>query len=256
MEGEYFTWLSHDDLWLQDKIEKQIIFFEVNPDCKICYTDYYVIDSLGNAFQSVEVPWYPRQKAIRELFKYGYIHGCTIMVEKTCFGKVGLFSEQLKYTQDIEMWIRLSKEYELGRVPEKLIKGRRHSQQGSKNNSAHFSEKTSMLEVAFLSFGIDELFPECQTIKEIPKKKAKACNWFGDIMSHYRHQFDLAEKYYKQSIEIDPSWLNNARIHLLRNMIHKNFLNILKNKYIAPFRIFFRFFILHYQKLVKNNPRS
>ncbi|MFA5294483.1 MAG: glycosyltransferase family A protein [Methanoregulaceae archaeon] len=231
MRGKYFAWLSHDDLWLPDKLEKQIHFFEVNSNYKICYSDYFVIDFSGKVLKTVETPWYPRQKAIRELFKSGYINGCTIIVEKTCFDKVGLFSEQLKYTQDNEMWIRLSREYEMGRVPEKLMNQRRHSLQGSKNISPFFSEKTSMLDDAFLSFGIDELFPECQTIREIPKKKAKAYNWFGNSMSHYRHQFDLAEKYYKKSIEIYPSWQNTARIYLLKNMFDKNFSTILKNKY-------------------------
>lgn len=130
------------------------------------------------------------------------------------------------------MWIRLSREFELGRVPEKLIMERRHSQQGSKNISPFFSEKNSMLEDAFLSFDIDELFPECQTIMEIPKKSANAYNWFGNTMSHYRHQFDLAEKYYKKSIDINPSWQNSARIHVLKNRILQNFSTILKNKYI------------------------
>jgi len=233
MRGKYFAWLSHDDLWLPDKLEKQIHFFNVNPNYKICYSDYFVIDSSGKVLKTVETPWYPRQKAIRELFKSGYIQGCTVLVAKTCFDNVGLFSKQLKYTQDNEMWIRLSRVYELGRVPEKLIMERRHSLQGSKNISPFFSEKTSMLEGSFLSFGIDELFPEYQSIQEIPKKKAKAYNWFGNTMSHNRHQFDLAEKYYKKSIEIDPTWQNPARFYLIKNMIYQDLSTILKNKYIS-----------------------
>lgn len=226
MRGKYFAWLSHDDLWLADKLEKQINFLKVNPQYKICYSDFFIIASSGTILKSVNSPWYPRQKAIRELFKTGYIHGSSIIVEKTCFNKVGVFSEQLKYTQDIEMWIRMSRVYELARVPEKLIKGRRHRQQGSNNISAHFSEKSSMFENTFLSFRPDELFPEFQTIMEIPKKKVKAYNWFANIMTHYRHQFDLAEKYYKKSIDIDPSWQNSARIYLLINTLYQNFSTI------------------------------
>ena len=219
MQGEYFAWLSHDDLWLPDKIEKQIHFFDLNPDCKICYTDYFVIDSSGNVLKSVDTPWYPRQKAVRNLFKSGYINGSCIMIEKTCFNKVGYFSEHLKYTQDTEMWIRLSRVYELGKVPEKLTKQRWHCQQTGHNISGFESEIGSMSESSFLSFGIDELFPECQMITEIPPKKAKVYAWFGNIMSHYRRKLDLAQKYYKKSIEIDPSWQNSARIYLLKNRI-------------------------------------
>ena len=90
-----------------------------------------------------------------------------------------------------------------------------------------------MYEDAFLSFGVDELFPECQMIMEIPKKKAKAYTWFGNTMGRYRHQFEVAKKYYNKSIEMDPSWQNSARIHLLKIRVRgfcKNF-----NKYLKVF---------------------
>jgi glycosyltransferase involved in cell wall biosynthesis len=223
MQGKYFTWLSHDDLWLPNKLENQIHFFDLNPDCKVCYTDYLVIDFLGNELNFIDTPWYPRHIAIRELFKSGYINGCTVMIEKTCFEKVGFFSENLKTTQDTEMWIRLSRLYEFRRVPEKLIKERWHSQQGSKKIPTHSTEIISMSEDVFLSFDVDELFPECQYIMSVPKKKAKAYTWFGNTMARYRCQFDVAEKYYKISIKVDPSWHNGARIQLLKNRVRKFF---------------------------------
>jgi hypothetical protein len=221
MEGEYFTWLSHDDLWLQDKIEKQINFFEVNPEYQICYTDYYVIDSKGNITGSVITPWYPRFIAIRELFKTGYINGSSIMIEKTCFDTVGLFSENLIYTQDTEMWIRLSQMFEIGHVPEKLIKERQHLEQGSRLNvPAHLSEINLMSLKTFVSINIDDLLPELKNLA-LPKKKALAYVWFGDNMSKNRCQFDFATKQYKKSLEIDPSWCNIARIQLLQNSIRR-----------------------------------
>jgi hypothetical protein len=89
------------------------------------------------------------------------------------------------------------------------------------------------LEDTFLSFGIDELLPECQTVKGIAKRRVTAYNWFGNSMSNYRHQFDLAEKYYKKSIEIDPTWQNGARIFLLKNRLNRNFSVILNNQHVS-----------------------
>jgi hypothetical protein len=60
-----------------------------------------------------------------------YIGGCTIMVERSCFYIVGLFNEQLKTTQDSEMWLRILSQFDIGRVQEKLVNERHHKRQGS-----------------------------------------------------------------------------------------------------------------------------
>jgi glycosyltransferase involved in cell wall biosynthesis len=251
MHGRYFAWLSHDDLWLPEKLEKQINFLILNPDCKISYTDYYLIGPSGDVFQEIEVPWYPRINAIRELFKAGYIHGSSVVVEKMCLNEVGYFSTELKYTQDTEMWIRLLRKYEIGRIPEKLIKGRRHENQYSKRYQvSHVQELLFMLERTFLSFDVDELFPECKTIEEISKKKARAYTWFGDTMGHY-YQFNLSEKYYRKSIDVYPSWKNIARIHLVKNLGLKNLSILLNHKNMRPIRCYFKLFIFQYQSLIK-----
>ena len=41
MKGEWFAWLSHDDLWLSNKIEMQIHYLQENPGKGIYYSGYY-----------------------------------------------------------------------------------------------------------------------------------------------------------------------------------------------------------------------
>ena len=221
MNGSYFAWLSHDDLWLPDKIEKQIRFFEENPECQISYTDYYVIDLEGIITGTVVTPWYPRQRAKRELFQGGFINGSSIMIKKTCFDSVGLFSENLRYTQDTEMWIRMSRKFEIGHVPEILIKQRMHRDQGSRSNIPVFlSEINSMYLNMFYSMNIDDLLPEFKDLVPV-KKKARALVWFGDNISENRNQFDFAAEQYRKSLEIDPSLSNIARTHAVANWVRK-----------------------------------
>lgn len=213
--SDYVAWLSHDDLFLPDKLQRQIEFLLQNNEFSACYTDYYVIDKLGNIVRSVESPWYPREQAMWVLFGQGYINGSTMLINRSCFKKVGWFSEELRFTQDVEMWIRMLRHFSIGRVPEKLGKLRTHPGQGSVNVEKHNAEKQAMFKKIFLNFTADGLFPVKTT--GAAEKMAHAYEWLGDTMRTYRRFHDFADEQYRQAISIWPSWKNTARIKRVIN---------------------------------------
>ena len=45
--GEYVAVIGHDDIWREDKIEKQITFLEEHPDVGICFTWIEVLGENG-----------------------------------------------------------------------------------------------------------------------------------------------------------------------------------------------------------------
>ncbi len=44
MRGEYFSWLSHDDVYLPRKVEREAAALAARGDDAIAYSDYEVID--------------------------------------------------------------------------------------------------------------------------------------------------------------------------------------------------------------------
>lgn len=232
--GQYIAWLSHDDLFLPNKLERQVDFLKQFPNFKACYTDYYNIDENGAILEEVETLWYPREEAIRMLFRIPYINGSTMLIERLCFDKGGLFSEKLRYTQDTEMWLRILRHFEIGRVPEKLGKWRYHPSQDSRNLKNHKAEAQLMYQHFFQEFGIGGLFPEWKDCVNNPKTIAMAYNWLGDTMSFYQRWYDLADKQYAHAIEVFPSLRNPAR---LRRVINRA-LAVIRPCYRVTRRIF------------------
>lgn len=149
MIGEWFSWLSHDDLYYPTKIEKQIDFirdnhlYEDKLEKHIFFSASENIDSNNNCIRK------PKKKQIIDMYneinkitdnkclilnpiKYCF-NGCSCLIHKQAFDDIGLFDEKLKLVNDVDMWFRLySNEYVVHYIPEILVKGRVHGGQVSR----------------------------------------------------------------------------------------------------------------------------
>jgi len=217
--GKYFGWLSHDDLWLPAKLEKQVDFLKDHPEFKACYTDMYCINEEGKIIRTVKFPWYPRIEAMRNLFQAMYISGCSILIEMDIFETIGVFNEVLKTTQDFEMWMRILNFYEIGHIPEYLIKNRIHpSQVAVRENSLHEKEKRFIYQKLFEEY--KSVLFESQNKDGITAQIIYTPDtWFADIMSKYRGYYSIANKYYMKSIFENLSFKNPANLRIVLNLL-------------------------------------
>lgn len=138
MRGEYFSWLSHDDLYTPDKIEKNIFAIKDGP-IRIVYSDYDSIDEKGNYKGTVSAKKLHRAADYEfGLFPIlnGLVHGCSLLIHKSHFEKYGLFDEELRTTQDYTLWFKMFRGQRLKYIPESLVKGRVHQRQAT-----HTSDK-------------------------------------------------------------------------------------------------------------------
>ena len=212
--GKYVAWLSHDDVFLPSKLACQVNFLQQFPKFKACYTDFYIIDIEGTLIREVETSWYPREQAIRALFGWMYINGSSMLIERSCFDSVGLFSEQFRYAQDAEMWFRMLQHFEVGRVPAKLLQWRYHPAQGSHNEAEARADEQTMYRQVFEQLGIARIFPERAASANDPQTRAWAYMWLGDTMAIRRQWYAFADARYREAVMIWPSWRNPARLKL------------------------------------------
>lgn len=132
MNGDYFSWLSHDDLYLPNKVETEINYLVDNNLVNkkiILYSDYGVIDSASKfLFDRVLDHEMLKEKPEYSLLRAA-INGLTLLIPKQAFKEIDLFNEELRAVQDYELWYRMMDKYRFIHLPEVLVQTRIHPNQ-------------------------------------------------------------------------------------------------------------------------------
>ncbi|HLP36100.1 glycosyltransferase [Lacibacter sp.] len=147
MKGDYFSWLSHDDLYYPAKVEQQVRFLETcnERDRTIVYSNFNFIDENGNYLRDFEIK-HVEPDCFRTYFVMGdLVHGCTLLIPKTCFTESGVFNSSLRTTQDYDLWFRFAAKYRFVHIHDILVQSRLHDEQGTrKMNDAVMKEGNNL----------------------------------------------------------------------------------------------------------------
>lgn len=133
-KGKYICWLSSDDSFYPEKIEKQIIYLK-NSGQKIVSTGYNLVFTNGNIFNREGLDYIQPQRSInidslkQEIKRECNINGSTIMFDREVYEKCGEFDKKFIYCQDWEYWLRmiLKHNYYVGSINEPLGYRREHN---------------------------------------------------------------------------------------------------------------------------------
>jgi len=123
---EFVAFLDADDVWLFEKTEKQLSAFGSLPDVALTFTDALVLSPSGKT-----MPTFMFGKGAREgyvfdvLLRSSFILPSTVMIRRSCFEDVGLFDEGLTCVEDLDLWLRISRKYQVKMVAEPLAVWRR-----------------------------------------------------------------------------------------------------------------------------------
>jgi len=133
MKGEYFSWLSHDDLYVSHKLSRQMsILNEFEGGRKmVVYGPAGAFSSDPGVFRLIPLVGDLSSYVRYFLATDSSLHGCTLLIPKSAFMEFGCFNESLRTTQDYDMWFRIAEGYEFIGTNEILVKARQHEAQGT-----------------------------------------------------------------------------------------------------------------------------
>lgn len=133
MRGDYFSWLSHDDLYVPNKIEAQIKYLKkISNHHRVIFSDCKFIDGSGLDIGEVKAGGIENYSIKYHLTKKSTIHGCSLLIPKDTLLKAGGFNESLRATQDYDMWYRISDYVEFDYLSLPLVLSRQHAGQDSR----------------------------------------------------------------------------------------------------------------------------
>ncbi len=139
MAGEWFSWLSHDDLYMPNKVELQVeILNEKNLDSNsktILYGSRILVNEQGkeilSANKNVTKDFSGKEMMIYCLQNWFTLCGLSLLIPKDAFD-VAVFDEKYKFIQDKILWDKfMLAGYNFVCHDDKIVKSRVHGKQVS-----------------------------------------------------------------------------------------------------------------------------
>lgn len=141
-EGEYIAFQDSDDVWMENKLERQMNIFKQYPQIDIVWCRYLRVTMSG---ENQIVPEKHRkdrlQTEIEKVLANGNVVGTpTMIIRKKCFEQTGFFDETIQRYQDWELCIRLVQKFNFYFMDEILVKAYESERSITKVNSAMESQ--------------------------------------------------------------------------------------------------------------------
>jgi len=154
--GRYLSFLDADDVWLPEKIGRQMALFAAAPALDLVFCDALVTrarDGVAGGFRTLRDKGldssffghpYLVLEPLPKLLSTNYIPTSSVLAKRECFAAGCLFNEARRHVEDWELWLQLASRFSFGYLDEPLL---RKVEDGSGLSSSTLKMATSAIEV-------------------------------------------------------------------------------------------------------------
>jgi glycosyltransferase involved in cell wall biosynthesis len=146
--GEYIAFCDDDDLWMPEKLERQVKLLDLNKELGLVYSDSYIMDENGNLerYTLLSSSKLFRGNVFDKLFQSDFIPMLTVMIRREALSKVGTFDPKYIIAQDYDLWLRIAEHYPIDFTEEPLAKYRIHGGSVIRNRELAINEDLQLTE--------------------------------------------------------------------------------------------------------------
>lgn len=148
MKGEYFAWLSHDDIYYPEKIATQVEALRQSEDrTAIVFSNIDVLRMDDHSLTHEDfLRTYEKYQLTNSNFApiFLAIHGSSVLIHKSHFSRVGLWDTGLKATQDSVWLFHAMRGRKSVFIEKQLMAVRIHKEMGQLTMSCHTDEFNQM----------------------------------------------------------------------------------------------------------------
>jgi len=116
--GTILSWLNSDDVYLPGAVRKAVECFERSPQAGAVYGEGYLMDRRGEI--TSRFPCTEPLNLWKLVYLSDYILQQTVYFRKAVLDDIGYLEEDLHYTMDWDVLIRIAKKYRIEYIPEYL----------------------------------------------------------------------------------------------------------------------------------------
>ncbi|MFV0422319.1 glycosyltransferase family 2 protein [Oleidesulfovibrio sp.] len=131
------AFLDADDEWVPEKLAVQMAFWEANPQYDMIYCDMQHVVRGEKVHHSYlherDYKYFGSGWKYTDLLHESFVFTPSVLVRKHCFDVVGLHDETLLTCQDLDMWLRIARSFQLGFVDEPLVIRHEHGHNNTLN---------------------------------------------------------------------------------------------------------------------------
>ena len=191
-EGKYIAILDVDDVWLENKLERQVSFFDKNSHLGMTFTNSVYFYENGNTLEMFNLVQPYRGNVFKQLLCQNFISTETMMFKKQALESLDYrFDDGFTMVMDYDLTLRLAYLYEFDFIEEPLSKWRIHEQSGTIKGRA-LMPKEGMALIEKLERNIPDLYNK-YTDEIYVLTKSTNCQY---AMVHwYNNQRALTRKY-------------------------------------------------------------
>ena len=153
--GEYIAFIDADDLWLNNKLERQLIEFEKDKNLKICGAWAYLIDEYGEFLinkttNNIKVFSYPpltdNEIKWKSIYKYPFVTS-SLLIKKNILDYNNLFNTKMTHAEDYDFITKYIYKNKCKNINEYLIRYRIHNKNSNSNKIKTIKHKLLAMKI-------------------------------------------------------------------------------------------------------------